>query len=72
MFRRQTTSPEYETEQELARRTGTAADTWAKRRRTGNGPPYLKIGKSVRYRITDVDAWLASCQRLQTRPSKNA
>jgi len=68
----QTISPEYETEQELARRTGTAADTWAKRRRTGNGPPFVKLGKSVRYRIADVDAWLASCRRSRTRPSKNA
>ena len=23
-----------------------------------NGPPYLKIGRSVRYDIRDLDAWL--------------
>ena len=27
-------------------------------RRTGRGPRYLKIGKSVRYRVSDVQEWL--------------
>jgi predicted DNA-binding transcriptional regulator AlpA len=58
---------QYETEQELAERTDTAPDTWAKRRRRGDGPPYTKIGKSVRYLISDVDEWLARRQRSQTR-----
>jgi predicted DNA-binding transcriptional regulator AlpA len=29
-----------------------------------NAPPFLKIGKSVRYRKSDLDAWLES--KLQT------
>jgi predicted DNA-binding transcriptional regulator AlpA len=29
-------------------------------RQTGDGPPYLKIGTSVRYRSEDLDAWLQS------------
>jgi predicted DNA-binding transcriptional regulator AlpA len=57
---------QYETEQELAKRTGTARDTWAKRRRRGDGPSYVKIGKSVRYLIRDVDEWLAQRQRSRT------
>jgi hypothetical protein len=28
------------------------------RRRGAAGPPYLRIGRSVRYRVTDLDAWL--------------
>lgn len=27
---------------------------------TGGGPAYVKIGSAVRYRKTDLDAWLAS------------
>ena len=29
-------------------------------RLTGEGPPYAKLGKAVRYRRADLDAWLAS------------
>ena len=29
-------------------------------RLTGDGPPYAKLGKAVRYRRADLDAWLAS------------
>ena len=29
-------------------------------RLTGDGPPYCKLGKAVRYRKSDLDAWLAS------------
>jgi hypothetical protein len=27
-------------------------------RANGNGPPYLKLGRAVRYCWTDVSAWL--------------
>jgi len=54
--------------QELARRTDTAAISWAKRRMLGepHTPPYLKIGRNVRYRWTDVEAWLADRERGST------
>ena len=29
-------------------------------RTSGNGPAFVKLGKSVRYRRSDLDAWLAS------------
>lgn len=29
-------------------------------RLTGDGPPYAKLGKAVRYRRADLDAWLES------------
>jgi hypothetical protein len=29
-------------------------------RLVGGGPPFIKIGNLVRYRRTDVEAWLAS------------
>lgn len=25
----------------------------------GDGPPFVKIGRSVRYRVADVESWLA-------------
>lgn len=32
----------------------------------GNGPAYLKIGKSVRYRHSDLTNYLNSCLRTST------
>ena len=53
---------------ELARRTGTGATTWAKRRMLGHPytPPFVKLGRSVRYRWSDVEVWLVGCQRNRT------
>ena len=34
--------------------------TMERKRLTGDGPPYVKIGKAVRYRRADLDAWLES------------
>ena len=39
-------------------------------RLTGDGPPYCKLGKAVRYRKSDLDAWLAS--RLTRSTSEGA
>jgi len=38
--------------------TGRAVSTLEKDRLTGYGPPYLKLGRLVRYRRRDVEAWL--------------
>lgn len=35
--------------------------TLAQWRYLGRGPRYLKLGGHVRYRRSDVDAWLAAC-----------
>lgn len=29
-------------------------------RRKGIGPPYVKFGNRVRYRVADIEAWLAA------------
>jgi predicted DNA-binding transcriptional regulator AlpA len=43
------------------------ADGWAaKDRLTKARIPYLKIGRSVRYRARDVQAYLESCVRRST------
>jgi predicted DNA-binding transcriptional regulator AlpA len=40
-----------------------------KARRQGRGPAYLRIGRTIRYRIADLDAWL-DAHRVVTRESR--
>jgi excisionase family DNA binding protein len=51
---------------EVARLTGRARSTLQKDRVRGGGIPFVRFGKLVRYRPTDVAAWLAA---LPTRTS---
>lgn len=37
-----------------------SAVTLERFRLTGDGPAFCKLGKAVRYRKSDLDAWLAS------------
>ncbi len=39
-------------------RTGLSSSTLRKLRLTGCGPRFLKLGRAVRYRASDLDAWL--------------
>jgi hypothetical protein len=43
--------------------------TLERSRVTGLGPPYVKAGRRVLYRSTDLDAWIAShiCQSTSER-----
>jgi hypothetical protein len=34
-------------------------------RRTGGGPPFILVGRTVRYIVSDLDHWLASRRRLK-------
>jgi hypothetical protein len=51
---------------ELARRLGLAAETLANWRWRGEGPPYLRVGRRVRYRLVDVAAYLDAQVRTST------
>lgn len=42
---------------DLARRQQVSPHTIYRWRRTGTGPPYMRIGRHVRYRMADVTAW---------------
>lgn len=42
-----------------SRHIGLAVSTLEKLRLTGDGPPFVKLGRSVRYRISDLEAYLA-------------
>jgi Helix-turn-helix domain len=38
-------------------------------RREGKGPAYVRVGRSVRYRVDDLDAFLTA-HRVETRDSR--
>ncbi len=51
---------------EAASATGLSPSTLAKRRCTGTGPAFYKIGRQIRYERADVDNWIASRRRTCT------
>lgn len=56
--------------------TGLSRSTLEKLRVFGGGPTYLKLGRAVRYRRVDLDAWLSmrlvqsTSSRVDTGPDK--
>jgi hypothetical protein len=48
----------YISETEWERISGIKRQTSANRRHLGEGPPYYKIGRSVRYKLSEALAWL--------------
>ena len=48
------------TEREVAALTKTSPKMWQNRRCAGDGPAFLKIGRAVRYRRSEVEAWIAA------------
>lgn len=54
-----------ETAAELGCTVGTL-NTWRSTGRHGDRLPYLKIGHRVKYRASDVEAFLESCRRTHT------
>jgi len=57
---------EYFNTQQAAAHLQISPSTLNKRRVFGDGPPFVKIGKSVRYRRSDLDAWTATRLRKST------
>jgi excisionase family DNA binding protein len=51
---------------EAANYLGLSTSWLAKLRLTGDGPPFLKLGRQVRYRRADLDAWLNQRLRRST------
>ena len=50
-------APTYTDTRGAAAHLACSASYLEKERVTGGGPRFIKIGKSVRYRIADLDAW---------------
>jgi predicted DNA-binding transcriptional regulator AlpA len=46
------------TEADTARYLGFRPSALRHWRHTGAGPPYLRIGRAIRYRVADLDEWL--------------
>ena len=49
----------YLTPQQVADRFQVSYDVLKRWRRDGSGPPWLTLGRLVRYRLSDVDTWAA-------------
>lgn len=47
-------------EKDAAHYTGWSQSYLRKARRLGHGPAYLRVGRSIRYQLADLDAWLAA------------
>ncbi|WP_211439289.1 helix-turn-helix transcriptional regulator [Corynebacterium glutamicum] len=45
---------------------GTNRQTWSQHRFRGTGPAYIKVGKRIFYRPSDVLAWEESLRRVRT------
>jgi predicted DNA-binding transcriptional regulator AlpA len=54
------------TAEDLASRTGLHPSTFANWRVSGKGPAFLRLGSAIRYRWSDVEAWLSSQRRVST------
>ncbi len=57
-------APVFLTPADLAARWQTTTGALADERYRGVGPSYLKLGARVRYRLADVEAYEAECERV--------
>jgi predicted DNA-binding transcriptional regulator AlpA len=54
------------TQEQLAERWNISPSTLAKARVSGDGPPFLKLGRSVRYDVAEAEQWLEDKRRSST------
>ena len=57
-------------EESAAPLVGMTVSTLQKKRVTGDGPPYVKMGRNVRYRPDDLESYVA--ERVVTSTSHKA
>lgn len=62
-------TPIITTEKRISELYGWAVSTLRNWRHLGKGPPYLKVGRSVRYRLDDVEAFL-ELHKIETEGNK--
>ncbi len=51
---------------QAAERCNLSPRTLEKHRVTGGGPPFIRLGSAVRYRLEDLDSWIAANRRRST------
>jgi predicted DNA-binding transcriptional regulator AlpA len=54
------------TEKQVEEVYGLKVKTLRKWRWSGEGPSHIKLGRSVRYRVADIEAYIESCVRTST------
>jgi predicted DNA-binding transcriptional regulator AlpA len=54
------------TDFDLERITDRARSTWQKARLMGTGPPFIRLGRLVRYRTSEFNAWLSAHPSLRS------
>ena len=59
-------TPNFLTPKEAAGRLKVSLSWLAKARMRGDGPPYIPVGRSIRYDEIDLIQWMRSQQRLST------
>jgi hypothetical protein len=52
----------YLTTAEVVRITGRKYQTWANERHQGRGVPYYKVGRSIRYKLSDILDFMERCR----------
>ena len=65
-----TNAAELRNEVEAAKYLDCSHRTLQKKRGVGGGPKYLKIGRLVKYRQSDLDAFLVACERENTSQAR--
>lgn len=66
ILQRSQIAPEYLCIKEAARYTGLSRQWFEQARHKGDGPPYIKLGRAVRYKRSELDAWLLARSRRHT------
>jgi excisionase family DNA binding protein len=51
---------------EAAEYLRSSESTLAKKRLNGDGPSFVRIGRAIRYRRSDLDAWMSASIRTST------
>ncbi|QKI88537.1 helix-turn-helix domain-containing protein [Thiomicrorhabdus xiamenensis] len=63
--------PKYHTPEQVSELIGVTVGTLATWRMTGRyNLPFIKVGRKVLYRVTDVESWLESRVQLHTGEGK--
>ena len=52
----------YLTTAEVVQITGRKYQTWANERHQGRGVPYYKVGRSIRYKLSDILDFMERCR----------
>ena len=60
------------TQQQLADELEVSLRTLERWRQQGTGPAFIRVGRSPRYRRSDIDAWLERQRRSQERVGRFA